>query len=99
MGKKIITEPMSKKELGEAILQATEHENGIVTVSLEVWNELVRYVYLEDHKLEKSNIRYKCDRRACEACIGCGRTSDIRHAKNFELDGGTFYEGGFHTDI
>lgn len=41
-------------------------------------------------------ISYLCDRRACNRCMpanpGCRHTSDVRHAKNFELRGYTFVE-------
>ncbi len=41
-------------------------------------------------------VRFVCDRRACERCTplkpGCRHTSDVRHAKNFELMGDTFKE-------
>lgn len=41
-------------------------------------------------------IRFVCDRRACGRCMslkpGCRHTSDVRHAKNFELFGDTFKE-------
>lgn len=44
-------------------------------------------------------IFYLCDRRACEKCNAhlddrpeCRHTSDVRHARNFELRGGALYE-------
>jgi DNA-directed RNA polymerase subunit RPC12/RpoP len=42
-------------------------------------------------------IFYLCDHRACNSCHGddekgCQHTSDIRHAKNFELSGNIFWE-------
>lgn len=43
-----------------------------------------------------SRIMYVCDRRKCNRCTVdsgfCGFTSDIRHAKNFELCKDFFYE-------
>lgn len=45
---------------------------------------------------ERQNVLYLCDRRACERCMplkpGCRHTSDVRHAKNFELRGDVFKE-------
>lgn len=39
-------------------------------------------------KTQSEDIRYICDRRACEVCDpDCRATKDIRHAKNFELMG------------
>jgi hypothetical protein len=39
---------------------------------------------------------YLCDHRACDksVCDECNLTSDIRHAKNFEIANGTFKERG-----
>lgn len=41
-------------------------------------------------------IMFVCDRRVCSKCMplksGCRHTSDIRHAKNFELRGDAFKE-------
>ena len=42
---------------------------------------------------EVNQIRYICDRRACEVCDpNCRVTKDIRHAKNFELKGRAMVE-------
>ena len=43
---------------------------------------------------EKQNVAYICDKRRCvkEGCSNCGRTTDIEHAKNFELINNTYYE-------
>lgn len=39
--------------------------------------------YLTNHK---ANVLYLCDRRACEHCsTECQHTTDILHAKNFEI--------------
>ena len=37
---------------------------------------------------------YLCDHRACDksVCDECNLTSDVRHAKNFEIVNGTFVE-------
>lgn len=46
-------------------------------------------------KAEKEKVLFFCDKRACESCGGyCTRTSDVRHAKNFELFGDRFVEIG-----
>jgi transcriptional regulator with XRE-family HTH domain len=39
---------------------------------------------------------YLCDHRACDksVCDECNLTSDVRHAKNFEIVNGTFKERG-----
>lgn len=39
-------------------------------------------------------ILFKCDRRKCDVCDenACQHTTDIRHAKNFELHGDVFVE-------
>lgn len=44
-------------------------------------------------------ILFKCDKRKCDHCnneenedYGCNHTSDVRHAKNFELYGDVFVE-------
>lgn len=47
--------------------------------------------------LESINVLYLCDRRACKSCNSiaggdCKHTTDIRHAKNFELIGDLFWE-------
>jgi hypothetical protein len=35
---------------------------------------------------DTGKVLYKCDHRACERCNGeCDHTTDIRHAKNFEV--------------
>lgn len=44
-----------------------------------------------------SKVFYLCDRRACESCNSiadgeCKHTTDIGHAKNFELIGNGFFE-------
>ena len=43
---------------------------------------------------ERKNVAYICDKRRCdkEGCSNCGRTTDIEHAKNFELINNTYYE-------
>ena len=43
---------------------------------------------------ERQNVAYICDKRRCdkEGCSNCGRTTDIEHAKNFELINNTYYE-------
>ena len=33
--------------------------------------------------MAKTRVLYRCDRRACETCCGCGLTSDIAHAASF----------------
>lgn len=44
-------------------------------------------------KPPKPHILYLCDRRACENCNAeCKYTTDIKHAKNYELNGNTFVE-------
>lgn len=45
----------------------------------------------------ESRIFYKCDHRACGGCGGhveggCDHTTDIRHAKNFEMIEKDFFE-------
>lgn len=50
-----------------------------------------------DTEKNESRIFYQCDHRACDSCAGyaegnCDHTSDIRHAKNFEMIGKDFYE-------
>lgn len=41
-------------------------------------------------------VMYECDRRKCDRCEAnnkeCGYTTDIRHAKNFELNSDIFVE-------
>ena len=48
----------------------------------------------EKSKNEETSILYECDKRACETCTPayCHLTTDIRHAKNFQLDGYIFVE-------
>ena len=48
----------------------------------------------EAKMVDNNEIYYRCDRRKCERCDpGCyGYTDDIRHAKNFILDGKVFAE-------
>lgn len=43
---------------------------------------------------ERQKVAYICDKRRCdkEGCSNCGRTTDIEHAKNFELINNTYYE-------
>lgn len=47
---------------------------------------------------ESKKVLFLCDRRACNTCTQrdegttCKYTSDIRHAKNFELNGSIFVE-------
>lgn len=45
-------------------------------------------------KNSQPNIIYECDKRECEQCNGdkCCHTSNIRHAKNFQLVGSVFVE-------
>ncbi len=33
--------------------------------------------------MAKTRVLYRCDRRACETCCGCGFTADIAHAASF----------------
>lgn len=44
----------------------------------------------------KYRVMYECDRRKCDQCNAdkdyCGYMSDIRHAKNFELQHNAFVE-------
>lgn len=45
-------------------------------------------------KNEQPKIAFECDRRDCDRCDNaeCHHTSNIRHAKNFELVGDVFVE-------
>lgn len=44
--------------------------------------------------LTEGTILYVCDRRACQCCNpACNYTADIRHAKNFKLEGKVFTDG------
>lgn len=47
----------------------------------------------KQENISKEAILYVCDRRACKRCDRwCGHTSDIRHAKNFKMQGEIFVE-------
>lgn len=49
-------------------------------------------------KGKTKKIFFKCDRRKCDVCMAfiddneCQHTTDIRHAKNFEVHGDVFVE-------
>lgn len=53
-----------------------------------------REIETEEQAADAPDILYICDRRACDSCdqIECMHTRDIRHARNFELEGDIMVE-------
>lgn len=62
-------------------------------------NEEVFYIDNKQVRSINKKILLRCDKRKCDKCNsliddinGCQHTTDIRHAKNFELYGDVFVE-------
>lgn len=63
-------------------------------------DEVIFYIDDKPIKINCKNekVFFKCDRRKCDVCMAfiddneCHHTTDIRHAKNFEVHGDVFVE-------
>lgn len=83
------------KRLKKLGINTNDHESVVQQLAEEIDRYQCKIKDMEQI-INGPRIMYVCDRRKCEHCISdgdsCGRTSDIRHAKNFELCGEIFCE-------